>query len=527
MEQIESTSVQEQLEKICGSKEFTGKKLLCSMLTYLVTEHLAGRSEFIKGYTIAVDVFGRDEDFDPDRNTLVRIHAGRLRRQLKLYYLDAGKNDPILIKIPKGRYIPVISTDRSEKSVVAKEGNGKPKKRRPKIAVLPLDNLSENSNFDYLTTSFSLELSEELTKYEDFSVVGINMTRDRLQAEDHFFDKVEKKGISYLVKGSIQDVGERVVIRYHLIDITENTQLWADKVEFDSKEDRLYDTFQKLANKVASYIGAEYGYINLDRYRKLMSDKPNSLLEQDLILKYYHSFNSLDKKVMEDFHRSVFEALELEPNSAIINTLAGDILGGIYSIDLPGADEAYKSFGHFIEKGFSLDPNHPRITCSLMFKCFVFDEKERFMHLLEKYKDIMPKSPLKLGALAINACLFGEWEIGMELMDEVYENNLNVPGYFYGMRSCYYYKQKEYQHALAEAQQYHMPGVYWAPFYRTIALAQLGKIAEAKKEVKDLLTVRPDFATRGHHLLSIMVKDNLLREHMIEGLEKAGLTLAQ
>ncbi len=72
-----------------------------------------------------------------------------------------------------------------------------------------------------------------------------------------------------------------------------------------------------------------------------------------------------------------------------------------------------------------------------------------------------------------------------------------------------------------------MPGVYWPPFYRTIAQAQLGKIAEVEKEVKDLLTVRPDFATRGHHLLSIMVMDSLLREHVIEGPERAGPPLVR
>jgi hypothetical protein len=41
-------------------------------------------------------------------DAIVRIHAGRLRRALKEYYYDAGKNDPIVIEIPKGSYIPVF-----------------------------------------------------------------------------------------------------------------------------------------------------------------------------------------------------------------------------------------------------------------------------------------------------------------------------------------------------------------------------------------------------------------------------------
>ena len=54
------------------------------------------------GYTLGIDVFDRDVDFDPQVDPIVRIEAGRLRRALERYYLTEGKNDPIVIRIPKG-----------------------------------------------------------------------------------------------------------------------------------------------------------------------------------------------------------------------------------------------------------------------------------------------------------------------------------------------------------------------------------------------------------------------------------------
>jgi adenylate cyclase len=54
-----------------------------------------------------VEVFGRDESFDPHIDSIVRVDAGRLRRKLKLYYSDEGQNDPIHIEVPKGSYVPV------------------------------------------------------------------------------------------------------------------------------------------------------------------------------------------------------------------------------------------------------------------------------------------------------------------------------------------------------------------------------------------------------------------------------------
>jgi len=79
---IKEHTIIQQLEKICRSPELRSKKLLCDFLSYIVSEYLAGRGEMIKGYSVGVDVFGKDEDFDPGEDALVRIHAGRLRRML-------------------------------------------------------------------------------------------------------------------------------------------------------------------------------------------------------------------------------------------------------------------------------------------------------------------------------------------------------------------------------------------------------------------------------------------------------------
>ena len=94
---MSANEIRSQVNKICQSDEIRTKLQLCKLLRYVVDEALAGRSENLKGYTIALDVFGKGNDFDPDQDPIVRIHAGRLRRMLKLYYLQSGTNDPIVI----------------------------------------------------------------------------------------------------------------------------------------------------------------------------------------------------------------------------------------------------------------------------------------------------------------------------------------------------------------------------------------------------------------------------------------------
>ena len=108
----------------------------------------------MKGYTIGISVFGKDVDFDPEHDSLVRIHAGRLRRSIKLYYLEEGKHDPIIIEIPKGTYQPKFSLadhvrEENNNSTFKKEFQKEFPVHEPSVAVLPFVNLEFSYPFPY------------------------------------------------------------------------------------------------------------------------------------------------------------------------------------------------------------------------------------------------------------------------------------------------------------------------------------------------------------------------------------------
>jgi len=94
-----------QLGRILSSSDFEATEREHRFLKYVVDESLAGRGERIKAYSIATEVFGRDEFFNPQSDPIVRIEAGHLRRALERYYLTSGQGDPVLIQIPKGGYV--------------------------------------------------------------------------------------------------------------------------------------------------------------------------------------------------------------------------------------------------------------------------------------------------------------------------------------------------------------------------------------------------------------------------------------
>jgi hypothetical protein len=90
---------------LCGvlaSPDFAVPARLREFLSYVVEEAFAGRGERLKAYSIAMEVFGRDVNFDVANDPVVRIEAGRLRRALERYYLLEGKNARLSITVPRG-----------------------------------------------------------------------------------------------------------------------------------------------------------------------------------------------------------------------------------------------------------------------------------------------------------------------------------------------------------------------------------------------------------------------------------------
>ena len=67
---------------------------------------LEGRESELKESTIGVEVYGRRPDYDPKLDSTVRNEVMRLRARLSKYYSTEGSQDPLVIELPKGGYVP-------------------------------------------------------------------------------------------------------------------------------------------------------------------------------------------------------------------------------------------------------------------------------------------------------------------------------------------------------------------------------------------------------------------------------------
>ena len=102
------TGARRQLERVLASPGFLRNERMSRFLRFLTDRHLEGSDNHLKESVIAVEVFGRKPDHDPSQDSIVRTEASRLRARLAEYYVGEGKDDGIVIELPKGGYIPVF-----------------------------------------------------------------------------------------------------------------------------------------------------------------------------------------------------------------------------------------------------------------------------------------------------------------------------------------------------------------------------------------------------------------------------------
>jgi hypothetical protein len=103
---VQTSQERAELEAVLQSGIFARAPNLASFLKYVCERYFEGETENVKEYCIAVEALNRQTDFDPKKDSIVRVEAHRLRKRLFEYYQGAGAGHFVHIEIPNGQYSP-------------------------------------------------------------------------------------------------------------------------------------------------------------------------------------------------------------------------------------------------------------------------------------------------------------------------------------------------------------------------------------------------------------------------------------
>ena len=237
----EDTAVRDQLARILASPTFQQGDRLKRFLSFIVLEAIAGRRNELKEYVIGVQVFGKEDTFDPRTDPIVRVQARRLRAKLVRYYREEGRGDPTLIDLPKGGYAALIK--RRDEETPPKRSIGTALVSRNTINVLAFSDDSEDGSLARICKGTHQEVLHHVTRLRGLRILASETTSPRAPSPEP-----GRAGAALIITGSVRREGDRLRVAVHLIDGASGCYLWSEPV--DGSTD---DTFA-LQERVAATV---------------------------------------------------------------------------------------------------------------------------------------------------------------------------------------------------------------------------------------------------------------------------------
>src|SRR5262245_2708564 len=108
LESINEEEVRQTLARVLKSKYFVHAHKKKQFLSVVCDFYLNDRAHELNEYVLAYDVFGRDNNYNPSADPIVRVVAHEIRKKLESYYQNEGAADEIRMELPAGSYQPVF-----------------------------------------------------------------------------------------------------------------------------------------------------------------------------------------------------------------------------------------------------------------------------------------------------------------------------------------------------------------------------------------------------------------------------------
>jgi TolB-like protein len=284
---IPEPDIRTELDRILASKGFATTGRLSKLLRYVVEKTLAGETDQLKEYAVGVEVFERDEQYDPRLDSIVRVEAGRLRTKLDEYYSGDGRASPLRISLPKGGYSAQFTRAGASPSIQSTDAPASERQssrrlltmiplaavlliaiaamvfwlgsrdRRPKpdlrptAAVLPFEaNMIGGDNSNY-SAQITAAVTSELARLGTISVASYTSAMQFEGQHRPMSEIAAALNSAYVVEASVDDEANEILVVARIVDAVADRKMWVSDYR-GARED-----VRGMAQRIAFDVSAE------------------------------------------------------------------------------------------------------------------------------------------------------------------------------------------------------------------------------------------------------------------------------
>ncbi len=384
---------------------------------------------------------------------------------------------------------------------------------KPSIVVLPFVNMSADAEQSYFVDGLTEDLITDLSKVPELFVIARNSSFAYKGRSIDIRQIARELGVKYVLEGSARRAADRVRINAQLIDAHAGGHIWADRFDRD-----LADIFAAQDEVVAKIVEALAGKLTAaglkERYR------PANLEAYDLCLRGRAAWAYSPEAGVEAI--PLFErAIALDPNYADAYRWLAFSQSGAWSHMNRPMDPFRRLSMASAKRAVELDPND---SGSHWVLAYVLLFERRWDESAKEIEISLRLNPNDAEAWANFANLKSFEGHGVEAIacaEKALRLNPRPPGYYFWFLGFAQYAAGQYEAAVKTLRN---ETTYRTQSRRLLAaaLAQLGRLEEAREEAKLYLAANPQFRI-GHWYETRPFRDIATRDRYLEGLRKAGL----
>ncbi|MCF7929459.1 MAG: hypothetical protein K9L68_11875 [Spirochaetales bacterium] len=503
--------ITQQMQRILDDECFASSERARKFLKFIVNETLAERDDQLKEWTIALNVFGKGMEFNPQLDPIVRIEAGRLRKRLEQYYRENGQNEPIRIVVPKGGYIPQFYANNQPEP---EESHSSEVSRKPVLEIASFHTEDAGEEDHFLASYIREELIRVFGSCEDFSLT------------------LEGNGnTNYRLKGRVLKQRSSRFLYLYLIHPPDEEIIWSDHYKLKVRRGVLSDAGAGLFRTISFNLLEEGGVIYQDLARRLPGTIPGTLSTTEWTALFLQHRREMTEPNCRKLIKAIGEHNRWFPDNPDLIIMEAHLCWDL-SVDLlweentksPESAPFYQRACRLTEQVITDYPENGEANLAAARKSFYRKDRNSFYKYTETALEVGLKSPLSRSYLAWLTALCGDWEKGLSMLNRYRSRLPFAPGWFSRADCQYYLRQMDYEVVLEKARDFSFPHNPWYHLYSAAALGLMENREEARNHYTNLLALEPRFPRIYLDFLSTYILQEEILNLVLAGLEQGGLS---
>ena len=390
------------------------------------------------------------------------------------------------------------------------------------IAVLPFKYSGNVTELAALADGLTEDVVTGLSRFSYLRVIARSSTSRYANEAVAVRAAGRELGARYVMEGNLRHAGGKLRLAVQLVDAVSGAHLWAETYERTFRSQSVFELQDDLVPRVVSTVADWYGILPRSMSEVVRSKPVDRLSPYEALLRGFGYY----ERVTPEEHAVVRPVLERAVEQAPGHAAAWAMLSMLYGEEHRfGFNAEPDSLGRSLraaQRAAAAAPSSHFSHLALAQAHYFRKEFEAFKNAAERAVALNPRDGATIEYLGHLLAFAGDWERGCDLAERGRDLNPNHPPWYWALPLLDAYRRGDYRGARAFIPKANMPGQYYSLALFAALYGQLGEHEAAAEARRNLLSLKPDFASVARDQFEKWYLPDLV-ELLIDGLRKAGL----